>query len=50
MPGLGGSFGFCDPQLGLGYAYTPNRLGVLPFDDRRDRRLRRALYGVLRNR
>lgn len=43
MPGLGGSFGFADPAAGIAYAYVPNRVGLLPFDDRRDRRLRAAL-------
>ncbi|MET3889108.1 CubicO group peptidase (beta-lactamase class C family) [Bosea sp. OAE506] len=47
MPGLGGSFGFADPQRRLAYAYVPNRLGILPFDDRRDARIRQALDGVL---
>jgi CubicO group peptidase (beta-lactamase class C family) len=47
MPGLGGSFGFADPSHGIGYGYTPGRLGLLPFDDRRDARLRRALYAIL---
>lgn len=47
MPGVGGSFAFCDPDQGLGYAYAPTRLGLLPFDDARERRLRKAVYGCL---
>jgi CubicO group peptidase (beta-lactamase class C family) len=34
-PGAGGSFGFADPQAGIGYAYVTNRMGTtLPFDPR----------------
>ncbi len=47
MPGLGGSFGFADPAAGIAYAYVPNRVGLLPFDDRRDRRLRAVLEQCL---
>lgn len=47
MPGLGGSFGFCDEASGIAYAYVPNRVGLLPFDDRRERRLRAALDACL---
>jgi CubicO group peptidase (beta-lactamase class C family) len=50
MPGLGGSFGFACPSRQLAYAYLPNRLGILPFDDRRDARIRRALDAVLTRR
>jgi len=46
MPGLGGSFGFCDPDREIGYAYVPNRLGALPFDDPRELSLRKTLYEV----
>jgi CubicO group peptidase (beta-lactamase class C family) len=47
MAGLGGSFGFADANRGIGYAYVPNRLGLMPFDDRRDARLRAALEHCL---
>jgi CubicO group peptidase (beta-lactamase class C family) len=47
MPGLGGSFGFCDPDREIGYAYVPNRLGALPFNDPREQSLRRALYSAI---
>jgi CubicO group peptidase (beta-lactamase class C family) len=34
-PGAGGSFGFADPEVGIGYAYVTNRMGTtLPFDPR----------------
>jgi CubicO group peptidase (beta-lactamase class C family) len=45
--GTGGSFGFADPETGIGYAYTPNRLGLHLFDDPRDLALRRALSTCL---
>jgi len=43
-PGAGGSFGFADPQAGVGYAYVLNRLGERQGGDPRDLALRDALY------
>jgi CubicO group peptidase (beta-lactamase class C family) len=48
MPGAGGSFGYADPEIGIGYAYVTNRMGTtLPFDPR-DVALRNAL-SLVRN-
>ena len=45
--GLGGSFGFADPDAGVGYGYAPNRLGIRLDDDPRETALRRAVYDCL---
>jgi CubicO group peptidase (beta-lactamase class C family) len=42
-PGNGGSFGFADPDTGVGYCYAPNRLGFGLIDER-EIALRDALY------
>ena len=44
--GAGGSFGFADPRLEIGYAYVMNRMGTY-FEDPRDLALRAAMYDAL---
>ncbi len=42
--GLGGSFGFADPDTGVGFGYVMNRLGCDPHSDPRELALRQALF------
>ena len=42
-PGAGGSFGFADPEAGIGYAYVTNQMGAKLGGDPRDLALRDAL-------
>ena len=46
-PGAGGSMGFADPAVGLGYGYVTDRMGMRLEGDPRDLALRRALETVL---
>jgi CubicO group peptidase (beta-lactamase class C family) len=42
-PGAGGSFGFADPALGLGFAYVMNRMDFYLWNDPREMALRDAV-------
>jgi len=46
-PGMGGSFGFADPRLQVGYGYVCNQLGVHMVNDPRAKALAVALFRCL---
>jgi CubicO group peptidase (beta-lactamase class C family) len=46
-PGAGGSLGFADPDVGLGYGYVTSQMGMTFSGDPRDVALRTALYKAL---
>ncbi|MEO6792946.1 MAG: serine hydrolase domain-containing protein [Mycobacterium sp.] len=43
-PGFGGSFGFADPDTGVGFSYVMNRLGFHLYSDPRELALRQVLF------
>ncbi|MFX1261888.1 MAG: serine hydrolase domain-containing protein [Promethearchaeota archaeon] len=47
MPGTGGSFGYADPEVGIGYGYVLNGLGTSFPHDPRDIALRTTLYEAI---
>ena len=47
--GLGGSFGFADPELGLSMSYTPNCMGYRLRGDPRGRVLIDEVFACLQN-
>jgi CubicO group peptidase (beta-lactamase class C family) len=46
-PGAGGSLGFADPEVGIGYGYVTSQMGTALTGDPRDVALRDALYSAL---
>jgi CubicO group peptidase (beta-lactamase class C family) len=42
-PGAGGAMGYADPEVGIGYGYVTNRMGMDLHGDPRDAALRAAL-------
>ncbi len=46
-PGAGGSLGYADPAVGIGYGYVTNRFGLGMAPDPRDVALRQALASVV---
>ncbi len=47
-PGAGGSLGFADPSVGVGYSYVTSQMGTRLLGDRRDVALREALYSGIK--
>ena len=47
QPGTGGSLGFADPKMGIGYAYVTSRMGTALTGDPRDIALRNAVYSII---
>jgi CubicO group peptidase (beta-lactamase class C family) len=45
-PGAGGSMGYADPSVGIGYGYVTNQMGVKLNGDPRDVALRAAIPGA----
>jgi CubicO group peptidase (beta-lactamase class C family) len=45
--GTGGSFGFADPDTGIGFAYAPSKHGFRLWDDPRELGIRSALFECL---
>jgi len=46
-PGSGGSLGFADPSVGIGYGYVTSQMGTRVTGDPRDLALREALYSAI---
>lgn len=45
-PGAGGSMGYADPEVGIGYGYVTNRMGMHLHGDPRDVALRAAIPAI----
>jgi CubicO group peptidase (beta-lactamase class C family) len=46
-PGAGGSLGFADPSVGIGYGYVTSQMGATLTADPRDVALRNAIYSAI---